>query len=406
MNKEIQHIDVSQEAKLIMDRIDNYEKQKRLTVHMIKSLTAIAAVAILFLLPLFSNDDGSYGVTRISANEYRLNVFGEEIYFNIHGYVENPNLIQLTDDIYTYENQVKYLDVTSQIEVDMIEVEDYLFLTLSQNDKILDYLLVNNISKKGFVSETTIGLARVNREFTNFNEEMKEIIELTKNYPFEVNKDKVCTELTANEKVNELSQEDLEDYKWFLSLRNEGACMTSLVKSIDYIVYLDGTVNNIGDIIPQESEIYVNSNPKIESSFPIKIEDKGMIFSWPTIHKRQGISIKFFDDYSFDDDISFEGNSLIAVLLGLEIDFNDLNPDEYEIDVLVDGATLDFMFEKVNQSTMYLISEVFTEEAEGDDEIKTINKPIEIIITDKKSTNEVVRVKDNLNWSISRYHEH
>ena len=46
MNKEIQHIDVSQEAKLIMDRIDNYEKQKRLTVHMIKSLTAIAAVAI------------------------------------------------------------------------------------------------------------------------------------------------------------------------------------------------------------------------------------------------------------------------------------------------------------------------------------------------------------------------
>ena len=39
-------------------------------------------------------------------------------------------LIQLTDDIYTYENQVKYLDVTSQIEVDMIEVEDYLFLTL------------------------------------------------------------------------------------------------------------------------------------------------------------------------------------------------------------------------------------------------------------------------------------
>lgn len=54
MNKEIQHIDVSQEAKLIMDRIDNYEKQKRLTVHMIKSLTAIAAVAILFLLPLFS----------------------------------------------------------------------------------------------------------------------------------------------------------------------------------------------------------------------------------------------------------------------------------------------------------------------------------------------------------------
>ena len=28
--------------------------------------------------------------------------------------------------------------------------------------------------------------------------------------------------------------------------------MTSLVKSIDYIVYLDGTVNNIGDIIPQE----------------------------------------------------------------------------------------------------------------------------------------------------------
>ena len=98
MNKEIQHIDVSQEAKLIMDRIDNYEKQKRLTVHMIKSLTAIAAVAILFLLPLFSNDDGSYGVTRISANEYRLNVFGEEIYFNLHGYVENPNLIQLTDE--------------------------------------------------------------------------------------------------------------------------------------------------------------------------------------------------------------------------------------------------------------------------------------------------------------------
>ena len=91
MNKEIQHIDVSQEAKLIMDRIDRYEKQKRSTVHMIKPLTAIAAVAVLFLLPFFLNDDGSYGVTRISANEYRLNVFGEEIYFNLHGYVENPN---------------------------------------------------------------------------------------------------------------------------------------------------------------------------------------------------------------------------------------------------------------------------------------------------------------------------
>ena len=75
MNKEIEHIDVSQEAKLIMDRIDRYEKQKRSTVHMIKPLTAIAAVAVLFLLPFFLNDDGSYGVTRISANEYRLNVF-------------------------------------------------------------------------------------------------------------------------------------------------------------------------------------------------------------------------------------------------------------------------------------------------------------------------------------------
>ena len=53
MNKEIQHIDVSQEAKLIMDRIDRYEKQKRSTVHMIKPLTAIAAVAVLFLLPFF-----------------------------------------------------------------------------------------------------------------------------------------------------------------------------------------------------------------------------------------------------------------------------------------------------------------------------------------------------------------
>ena len=53
MNKEIEHIDVSQEAKLIMDRIDRYEKQKRSTVHMIKPLTAIAAVAVLFLLPFF-----------------------------------------------------------------------------------------------------------------------------------------------------------------------------------------------------------------------------------------------------------------------------------------------------------------------------------------------------------------
>ena len=43
MNKEIQHIDVSQEAKLIMDRIDKKKKKKRLTVHMIKSLTAITA---------------------------------------------------------------------------------------------------------------------------------------------------------------------------------------------------------------------------------------------------------------------------------------------------------------------------------------------------------------------------
>ncbi len=388
------NIDMDQEVKQIMNRIDDYENKKKKT-KFIKPLAVVAAIAILCLLPLFSNHDNSYAITRINANEYRLNVFGNRTYFKLFGFVENQNQIQLNDYIYTYEDQTKYFDITNQLDVDLLEIEDYLFITLSKKDEdeVLQYLFVNHVNDKALAIEP------IRREFTNFEQEMSDIIELTKQYPFEVVQEGelLCPQYNANKKINELGDEELKDYEWFQGLKNSLVCSSATIDSILYEVIFDGTVENIGNVTPDMQMVTGGSTTgQMRKIFPITIEGKEDLKQFGDISDEEELLIEIQKNYFNDENP--QG------VLGIEIDFQKLNPSKYDIVIEFDGKPLKMLSVMQNESKVYLISDILTnvsrlqkdKNEDGEIELSRVyDKITKVTITDKESHEIIKEYEDH-----------
>lgn len=388
------NINIDQEVKEIMNRIDNYENKKKKT-KFIKPLVAVAAIAILFLLPLFSNHDNSYGITRINANEYRLNIFGDHVYFNLYAFVENPDQIQVTEDIYTYENNIKYFDVTEQLEVNTLEVEDYLFLTVSKKgeDEILKYYFINNLV------ENSRGIVPLDREFNDFEQEMSQVLQLEKQYPMEayVDESGLCTQYNLNEKASELTPEEREDYQWLQSLKNQVFCSTGGVNSVLYVLQFDGTVDEIGEMIPEKSMVHSGGGPGAPTFEPVEFKNKKIITLGRTpAYDGEDISIGI-SRYFFKGEVESEA------ILTLDFDFHQLNPEDYEIEITFDEKPVNLLYEEQNESKVYMISDSLTnvstyqmeENFKGELQLyEVFGKEIWIKIKDKK-TGEIIQEKLN-----------
>lgn len=378
-------VDIDQEVMTIMNRIETYETKKQ-KLKMMKPITLVVAVALLVLIPIFSNENPGYKITQISANEYHLNIFGDDVYFNLYAFVENPNRIQITENIYTYENQVKYFDVTSQLEVKTIEIEDQLFLAIAKKDNsdILKYYYVNNDV------EESRGLVPIDREFHHFEQEMSDVLKLEKKYPMisYVDSSGICTQYQLNEKANELTSEQLEDYEWLQSIKNQVFCSTGGINSIKYVLQFNGTVDEIGEVIPEKSMIYSGGGVGAPTFDPVEIENKKLITTNTS-------GIDWVDDmHVMINRYYYEGEVEPEELLTLNIDFQQLNSTDYDIEVMFDEKPVEILYQKNEDNKVYMISDFLKniseyrleEVDEGEPKLyEVFDKTISIIVKDKKT---------------------
>lgn len=378
-------VDIDQEVMAIMNRIETYETKKQ-KLKMMKPITLVVAVALLVLIPIFSNENPGYKITQISANEYHLNIFGDDVYFNLYAFVENPNRIQITENIYTYENQVKYFDVTSQLEVKTIEIEDQLFLAIAKKDNsdILKYYYVNNDV------EESRGLVPIDREFHHFEQEMSDVLKLEKKYPMisYVDSSGICTQYQLNEKANELTSEQLEDYEWLQSIKNQVFCSTGGINSIKYVLQFNGTVDEIGEVIPEKSMIYSGGGVGAPTFDPVEIENKKLITTNTS-------GIDWVDDmHVMINRYYYEGEVEPEELLTLNIDFQQLNSTDYDIEVMFDEKPVEILYQKNEDNKVYMISDFLKniseyrleEIDEGEPKLyEVFDKTISIIVKDKKT---------------------
>lgn len=378
-------VDIDQEVMTIMNRIETYETKKQ-KLKMMKPITLVVAVALLVLIPIFLNENPGYKITQISANEYHLNIFGDDVYFNLYAFVENPNRIQITENIYTYENQVKYFDVTSQLEVKTIEIEDQLFLAIAKKDNsdILKYYYVNNDV------EESRGLVPIDREFHHFEQEMSDVLKLEKKYPMisYVDSSGICTQYQLNEKANELTSEQLEDYEWLQSIKNQVFCSTGGINSIKYVLQFNGTVDEIGEVIPEKSMIYSGGGVGAPTFDPVEIENKKLITTNTSgIDWVDGMHVMINRYY-------YEGEVEPEELLTLNIDFQQLNSTDYDIEVMFDEKPVEILYQKNEDNKVYMISDFLKniseyrleEVDEGEPKLyEVFDKTISIIVKDKKT---------------------
>ena len=378
-------VDIDQEVMTIMNRIETYETKKQ-KLKMMKPITLVVAVALLVLIPIFLNENPGYKITQISANEYHLNIFGDDVYFNLYAFVENPNRIQITENIYTYDNQVKYFDVTSQLEVKTIEIEDQLFLAIAKKDNsdILKYYYVNNDV------EESRGLVPIDREFHHFEQEMSDVLKLEKKYPMisYVDSSGICTQYQLNEKANELTSEQLEDYEWLQSIKNQVFCSTGGINSIKYVLQFNGTVDEIGEVIPEKSMIYSGGGVGAPTFDPVEIENKKLITTNTSgIDWVDGMHVMINRYY-------YEGEVEPEELLTLNIDFQQLNSTDYDIEVMFDEKPVEILYQKNEDNKVYMISDFLKniseyrleEVDEGEPKLyEVFDKTISIIVKDKKT---------------------
>lgn len=230
---------LEEQKKLIMNRIQSYE-MKQVKNRKYKPMILVAAVLLIFMMPLFSNSSSSFRITQISANEYTLNLFGDKVHFKLYALVENPKKIPINDDMAYYEGFQKYFDVTSKFKLEPIDIDGNLFLKMMRGQEVVSYFYVGNYD------EHTRSVNRIEREFSDFESEMGEIIEHVKAYPYDVTieSDGWFT-VAANKEAHQLSDEAVEDYLWFKDMQVR-LWSSDPIDSYEAVIYLDEAGHIIG----------------------------------------------------------------------------------------------------------------------------------------------------------------
>ena len=365
MNEKLDQEMIKQQKTIIMNRIQSYET-KQVRNRKYKPMILVAAVLLIFMMPIFLNSSSSFGITQISANEYTLHLFGDKVHFTLYALVENPNKIPINDDMAYYEGFQKYFDVTSKFKLEPIDIDGYLFLKMMQGKEVISYLYVDNYD------EHTRSVNRIEREFSDFESEMREIIDNVKAYPYEmmIESDGWCA-VEANKEAHELSDEALEDYLWFkdMQLRLWAA---DPIDSYEAVLYLDeaGQIINSGHVIGQYGEEFpVDFNVKPSSTLSGNDEVNGLKIS----------SYKYL----------FEEMEEMQWLSAMKIDFGTLNPDDYEVQVKVNEEIVPLQWWTKDENTLYMASDFIPLnlefiEIKGQDEVDfTVSMRVELSIMDK-----------------------
>ena len=376
---------LEEQKKIIMNRIHDYENKKNKSF---KPVILVAAILLIVMMPLFSNYSSSFGITQISANEYTLNLFGDKVHFKLYALVENPNKITINDDMAYYEGFQKYFDVTSKFKLEPIDIDGYLFLKMMQGKEVISYLYVDNYD------EHTRSVNRIEREFSDFESEMREIIENVKAYPYDmtIESDGWCI-VEANKEAHALSDEALDDYLWFKDMQLR-LWSSDPIDSYEAVVYLDevGQIINSGHIIGQYGEEFpVDFKVKHSSTLSGNDEVNGLKIS----------SYKYL----------FEEMEQMQWLSAMKLDFGELNPDDYDVQVKINEEVVSLQWLLKDENTLYIASsfiplyeKAVEVESQGEATVP-VSMRVELSIVDKVTGEILVDYSDYNSMSPATYEE-
>lgn len=365
---------IEEQKKIIMNRIQKYEDKKRKNF---KPMILVAAILLIFMMPLFSNSSTSFGITQISANEYTLNIFGDKVHFKFYVLTENQNKIPVNDEMSYYEGFQKYFDITAKFKLEPIEMDGYLFLKLMKGDEVVKYLYVDNYD------EHTRSIQLIERKFSDFESEMGDIIETVKAYPYEVTLETERGPLIEeNKKSYELDDQAIEGYRWFKEMQLR-VWSSDPIDEYEFVLYIDGEGDtiSIGHVIGQSSEVL---------PVDFKVKPTGTLSGYEEIN---GVKVSSYK-YLFEE---IEG---IPWVSGMKIDFGDLNPDDYELQVEINKEVVPMQWELKDHHIVYLTSEflplnetVILDENQNEVDI-WIDMRIEVLIVDKVTGEVLVDYSD------------
>lgn len=376
---------LEEQKKIIMNRIETYENKKRKNF---KPMILVAAVLLIFMIPLFSTSSTSFRITQINANEYTLNIFGDKVHFKFYALMENPNKILINDEMSYYEGFQKYFDLTSKFKLEPIEIEGYLFLKMMKGNEVTSYLYVDNYD------EHTRSVQLIDREFSNFESEMREIIENVKTYPYEITLE---TErgpvVEENEKAEELDETAREAYRWFKEMQIR-VWSSEPIDEYEVVIYLDeaGNMINTGHVIGRYSE---------ELGVDFAVNPTGTLSGHDEVN---GVKISSYK-YLFDE---MDG---IPWMAAMKIDFGNLNPDDYEVRLNINEEIVSLQWSLKDEGILYLASEFMplnqrTENIEGQNESTVpVGMHVELLIVDKLTGEVLVNYSDYNSMGPTIYEE-
>ena len=376
---------IEEQKKIIMNRIQNYENKKRKNF---KPMILVAAILLIFMMPLFSTSSSSFGITQINANEYTLNIFGDKVHFKFYALMENPNKILINDETSYYEGFQKYFDLTSKFKLEPIEIEGYLFLKMMKGNEVISYLYVDNYD------EHTRSVQMIDRKFSNFESEIREIIENVKVYPYEITieSDGWCR-VEANQDAWALSEKELEDYLWFKEMQLR-VWSSEPIDEYEVVIYLDeaGKMINTGHVIGRYSE---------ELGVDFAVNPTGTLSGHDEVNGLKIASYKYL----------FEEMDGIPWVAAMKIDFGHLNPDDYEVRLNINDEIVSLQWSLKDEGILYLASEFMplnqrTENIGGQNESTVpVEMYVELLIVDKLTGEVLVNYSDYNSMGPTIYEE-
>lgn len=370
-----------EQKKIIMNRIHDYEDKKRKNF---KPIILVAAVLLIFMIPLFSNSSTSFGITQINANEYTLDLFGDKVHFKLYALMENQNKIPINDDMAYYKGFQKYFDVTSKFKIETIEIEGYLFLKMMQGDEVISYLYVDNYD------EHTRSVNLIDREFSDFETEMREIIENVKAYPYDITLETERGPLVEeNEKADELDETAREGYRWFKGMQVR-VWSSEPIDEYEVVLYLDeeGKLDKVGHSIGRYSE---------DLPIQFKVAPSSYLGGEEEVNGVKISSYKYL----------FENVEGMAWLSAMKIDFGTLNPDDYEVEVKVNDTVVAMQWELIDENILYLASELLPFSANkeslnsGNEAIVPVKMHVQLFVVDKLNGDVLVEYEDYNSMSLA-----
>lgn len=332
-------------------------------------------VTIIFVMQELMNLDKSngYQVIKMNSNEYKVKIGDDIIALEIFTLIENPELIRFNHDIHYYKDFIKYIDVSENTEISTKEILGRNFINIRVAEKVDKYYQIMDYEGKKAIIE-------LDYDFDNFDNEMKELMNIIDKYPPLIkkvnmkevdpqnyNEDYIYEQYSPNSNVVNLEKNQYEMYNWYikeLEITSYKLASKASLKGFTLFIYLDGEdIEKIGEINKIIPLYRFNVSPNEESydnikdiDFPVKIDNCNLNSS-SKIYGKSNLYFQLYYDYATDEckNTVYKNSVIQSMIIDFANETHLLNLDDYEIEIYINDTEVSEDYFLVNGTRLYMM---------------------------------------------------